>query len=238
MPKYITQVDQRTLSGSGWDSIPARFKILDSGVGAAGYRLRQPMSAADWLVNCGFPQRVCIDPVHGEPLPELETTPWAPFMLIAGPYRSGKTTLVANAVYWCGYLKLDRELELQVERLDAHQFTQVLVMADKGFGGLPAACDRFTGGEITGERLQHTIEDVLAGNCLLILDDFNLDAVSTEEQMKKVSQVVMTRYMNRQPTWLVSNERLDVLLEKFPRLMSRVTSEPDWSVIVKQPISS
>lgn len=237
MATYITDVDDKKLSREDWDRIPARFKIEDSNAGEAGYRLRTPLPAGEWLQRCGFPNRVCIDPIHSKPLPELETMAWAPFMLIAGGYRTGKTTLTANAAFWRGYLKLEREHELQVNRVDTAQFVEVLVMADKDFGGLPAACDRFTGGEVSGERLQYTLEDILSGRGLLILDDFNLDAIRTEDQIKKVNQVIMARYMNQQPTWLVTNEQLETLLDKFPRLFSRVTSEPDWSVVTKQPIA-
>lgn len=234
MSKYWDELKGKKLPEAKIKELPRRCWVEDF---RGNVRLVEPYAPSEWLKNHGFPAYIYNNPIQHKPLPELDTIEWKRFMLITGDYRVGKTTLAANCMYWRGYQRLSRKEEVMLDRFDTAELTEILCMADKDFDGLPSACDRHTGGEQSGEELQYRIENILENSWgeLLILDDFNLDALSNDAQVKKVNQLVMGRCMNNQPTWLITNESIETMEAKFPRLMSRVTAEENWGLLEKAP---
>ncbi|MBK8205307.1 MAG: hypothetical protein IPK87_00810 [Planctomycetes bacterium] len=195
--------------------------------------------AKDYLKEWGFPAQVSSDPIHLHRLPEVDSIDWKPFMLIFGDYCTGKTTLAANKLYhdYVAACSVGKHL-MMGSRFDTLDLVEILCLADKI--GLARACDQSMGGEGSGERLQNDIEGVLECHWgeLLILDDFNIDAVSNELQLKKINKVVMARFMQNRPTWLITNETPEALAEVFPRLMSRVDHDDKWAMVEKTHFAS
>ena len=194
-----------------------------------------PDSPKQHLKDWGFPARVYNDPLHLSKLPEIDSVDWKPFMLIYGGYCTGKTSMAANKIYH-DYVEQEANGTYMHDmggRFDTLDLVEILCLADKI--GLARACDQALGSESAGERMQNDIEIVLASTWgeLLILDDFNLDAMSNDLQLKKINKIILNRFMQGKKVWLISNETPETLVEVFPRLMSRIEHDEQWSMVEK-----
>lgn len=229
MHHYVQQLAESALTQEQIAELPERFQHRDeAGTGA----LQVSYEPADvYLLSCGFTRLHATDPLQLNPLPELAQVEWKRYMLVSGEFHTGKTTLAANWAYWSNYSRLDRAYPRDVQRFDVGELARALCHPF----GLARGCDELCGGERDGEALQTRIECALDTRfaSLVILDDFNFTAFANERQAQAIADLVMARFNQCAPVWLLSNEDLPALAARFPRLLSRIAEDDRWQVVEK-----
>lgn len=235
MPEYMSP------NHPWWSRVPDRFKDRFAPFEERqGWRKTIPLTAIEWLGHAGFPAKITTsklmdhpfrEPIISEHLNHNNAESWLPkFLLLHGPHRAGKTTLVANKLYWYGYMWLARAHELLVRRYDTQQAIRVLLRARST--SLTRAVDEELAGEQDTGYLYENLADLRSFRGLVVLDDCNTDLLQKPGAAELLTEVVLTRYQNLQPVWLITNDTVEETNKAFTRLRSRLMGDTEsWTVV-------
>lgn len=179
--------------------------------------------------STGAEKVLLTNPLHKAPLPMGEGTNWKKSVLLCGEYGVGKTTLCLNSAYWRVFDSLEGK-DYQFRLWDTSNLIDFMEAVKKV--GPETAANNFCGFMDPEDFLE---DAMLAQNPtfptdVIILDDFNLNALGSPQRAHLASELVMHRYLAGTVTWVVSNEPLSVFSKSFPRLFSRIT-ENKWQVL-------
>lgn len=179
--------------------------------------------------SSGAPKALLTNPLHKAPLPKGEGINWKKNVLLCGEYGVGKTTLCLNAAYWRVFDSLEGK-DYRFRLWDTANLADFMDAVKKV--GPETAANNFCGFMDPEDFLE---DAMLAQNPtfptdVIILDDFNLEALNTPQRQHAASELVLHRFFQGAVTWIVCNQSIEDFAAKFPRLYSRVSQEKSWQI--------
>lgn len=205
---------------------------------------RHIQTATEWLGGpYRFPTNITASTFMESPLETFQDPRFSrKYLVVHGPHRSGKTTLVANVLYWRYYQSLHYHPDLSLIYFDAGRLSRMLDVYDK-FDDIERVCRKFLAPQETVDGLASVFEDILEPSFLLVIDEFNLSTIQRYGNKlgqgngrQLLGELVMKRLENNAPVWVITNETPDTLQPKFPRLHARMIDEREFALYACEPL--